>query len=49
MIDVKVANILDEAFQLIDTGRDGGIDVREYISAFSDSEVVLHFMSALRA
>lgn len=48
-IDIKVDHILDEAFTIIDTGKDGGIDVREYIDAFSNSDVVMQFMTALRA
>lgn len=48
-IDAKVEEILEDAFKIIDTRKDGGIDVQEYINAFSNGEVVLQFMTALRA
>ena len=48
-IDYKVDSILEDAFRIIDTQGDGGIDVKEYINAFSNGDVVLQFMTALRA
>lgn len=47
-IDDKVEALLDEAFKTIDTEQDGQIDVQEYLNAFSNGEVVLRFMTALK-
>lgn len=46
-LDQKVECMLDRAFDQIDKDHSGTIDVDEYIAAFSNTDILRQFMTAL--